>query len=288
MAEGVLPSAHKSEDLLMEEEDEAKVPLDTTSSLMTWVYENRGFIICIIILVLLLKWKLQDIKRRWFAAFMQMMTNQKTIKSDELKSEIFASIDSVVSNDPALRKVNAIKILEIGVGTGTNFEFYPKGTRLTVVDPNPHFKKYYNENRKKFPNIHSEDIIETTGEKIDMIPNNSMDVVVMTMVCCSVLKPEKIFKQILRVLTPGGKFYFYEHIREFDSKNHGTRRMFQTFLSKSGIWPFIFDNCRLDRDMVKALEGAGFSKVDAKRFYAPIDHFLWQLIKPSLRGFAQK
>ena len=33
-----------------------------------------------------------------------------------------------------------------------------------VVDPNPYFAKYYNENRKDFPNICSEELYVTTGK----------------------------------------------------------------------------------------------------------------------------
>lgn len=86
----------------------------------------------------------------------------------------------------------------------------------------------------------------------------------------------------------GGKFYFYEHISEFDIERHGTRRRIQEFLTATGIWPFIFDNCMLNRDMLADIQQAGFSKVQAQRFYSPIDHFVFQLVKPSLKGVAEK
>merc|ERR1712002_112740 len=178
-----------------------------------------------------------------------------------MKKDLFASLGSVVSHDPELQKVGAIKILEIGVGNGMNFAHYPEGTRLTVVDPNPHFEQYYNKNKKKFSNIHSEKFLLTTGEDMDMIPDSSIDVVVVTLVFCSVQDTEKILRNILRILTPGGKFYLYEHIKEFDTENHSTRLLIQNILTTTRIWPFLLDECCLDRDMLDSLKNAGFFKV---------------------------
>lgn len=47
---------------------------------------------------------------------------------------------------------------------GVNFAHYPNGSHLVVVDPNPNFKKYYEDNKKKFSDIQAEEIIVTTGE----------------------------------------------------------------------------------------------------------------------------
>lgn len=90
------------------------------------------------------------------------------------------------------------------------------------------------------------------------------------------------------LLFQGGKFYFYEHIAEFDLERHGIRRKMQGLLSVTGIWPFIFDGCQLNRDMLQDLQEAGFSKVEAQRFYGPFDGPVFQLVKPSLRGVAEK
>lgn len=55
---------------------------------------------------------------RWFAFAMHQFTKNKSIKLEEVKKDLFASLGSIVSHDPELRKNNAIKILEVGVGTG--------------------------------------------------------------------------------------------------------------------------------------------------------------------------
>ncbi|XP_069938060.1 thiol S-methyltransferase TMT1A [Cherax quadricarinatus] len=251
---------------------------------MSWLVT----VVCAVVVIWILKKYWSDFRRRYFAAFMNYFSQGVDTKVLEMKKDVFATLGSEVSHDPQLRKENAIKILEIGVGTGVNFEFYPDGTRLVVVDPNPHFKAYYDNNRKKFPNIHSEEFIITTAENMDMVPDSSIDVVVTTHVFCSVHNTKKMLQQILRVLAPGGKLYFYEHIREFDTERHSTRQKIQDFLTATGIWPYLFDGCELTRDMLEDIQEAGFTNVQALRFYCPMEHFIFQLVKPSLKGVAQK
>ena len=100
--------------------------------------------------------------------------------------------------------------------------------------------------------------------------------------------PSHLQSDILHSLLQGGRFYFYEHIAEFDTERHGTRRKIQDILTFLGIWQFIFDGCELNRDMLADIQQAGFSKVQAQRFYSPIDHPVFQLVKPSLKGVAEK
>lgn len=253
-----------------------------------WITSNMIYIILLFAVLWLLKTKLKDLRQRWFAFFLHQVTKKPSAKLEEVKKDIFASLGSIVSHDPELRKNKAIKILEIGVGTGLNFSHYPDGSDLVAVDPNPHFSKYYNDNRKKFPNIHSCEVINSTGEEMDMIPDNSVDAVVMTLVMCSAGDNKKMLQQILRVLVPGGKFYFMEHIREFDPEKHGLKQKLQDVLSVTGIWPFLFDGCYLNRDMLSLIEGTGFSKVTAERFYAPVPYAFLKVIEPHLKGVAEK
>ncbi|XP_069177228.1 thiol S-methyltransferase TMT1A-like isoform X2 [Procambarus clarkii] len=199
--------------------------------------------LCVVVVIWVLKKFWPDLRHRYFASFMNSLTQDSDAKVEEMKKDVFSKLSTVVSHDPELRKHNAIKILEIGVGT---------------------------------------------AENMDMVADNSIDVVVSTLVLCSVENINKIIQQILRVLAPGGKFYFYEHIKEFDTERHSTRQKIQVFLSSTGIWPFFFDGCYLTRDMLEAIQQAGFSKVQALRFYSPIDNFVFQLVKPSLKGVAEK
>ncbi|CAL4067237.1 unnamed protein product [Meganyctiphanes norvegica] len=269
-------------------------------SIAKFLGDNWFLIIIALIALYYFKKVFNDLRHRYFAWFMYIMTKEKSKKIEEMKGDHFSSLSSIVSNNPELRKENAIKILEIGVGTGTNFAHYPQNCRLVVVDPNPHFASYYNDNRTKFGNIHSEEIIVCGGEDMDMVESNSIDVVVMTLVLCSVTDVKQCLKQIIRVLTPGGKFFFIEHVRDFDSEKHGTRQKIQDFLTTFQIWPTLFDGCYLDRKTLEMVKDAGFSSVEGEHLYVPlgqlektglgpsIQNFIFQVVTPHAKGIATK
>ncbi|KAK7071124.1 Methyltransferase domain [Halocaridina rubra] len=228
------------------------------------------------------------IKNRYFAWLCNKCTNIKFEEYESLKRDLLKSLATLESHDPQLRIQKTIKILEVGVGAGANFKFYPVGCHLVAVDPNPHFEKYYNDKRANFPQIKSADIVVSTGEAMDMVESNSVDAVVMTLVLCSVRDVTKVISQIKRVLVPGGKFYFSEHILEFDTEKHAWRRRLQKFLTSTGIWPFIGDGCCLNRDPLPALRAVGFSDIQYKVFHGPVPVKLFAFLSPHLMGVATK
>ncbi|XP_064091061.1 thiol S-methyltransferase TMT1A-like [Macrobrachium nipponense] len=238
--------------------------------------------------VCLVAYKLH-LRKRWFAWLFNAGTGARFEKYDNMKREFFKPLSDMASHDPELREENSIKILEVGVGSGTNFEFFPDGCHLVAVDPNPFFGKYYDQNRSKFPNIKSTEIIVAKGENMDEVKNDSVDAVVMTLVLCSVSDVHQIIRQVRRVLAPGGKFYFIEHVKEWDSKNHWLRRRLQQFLTFTGFWPLVFDGCRLDSDPMPVMRAlGGFSEVKHEYFYAPVPGGVAKLVESHLRGVATK
>lgn len=259
---------------------------DGEKMMKSWFSDNLISIIIVLALFWLIKKIVFGTQRRWFSYVMHLCTKDEFVQLEEVKKDHFASLSTIVSHDPQLRKQKVIKILEIGVGTGVNFPHYPDGSHVVVVDPNPHFQSYFDANRKKFPNIHSEGIIVTTGDKMEMISDNSVDVVVMTLVLCSVDNIDEVLREILRVLAPGGKYYFMEHIAEFDLKKHWLRRKLQDAFS--WLWSFIFDGCRLNCDVLPNIQRAGFSSVDAQKYYAPVPSVIFDLERPNLKGIAVK
>lgn len=258
-------------------------------SLMTCLYSHLNTITYIFVVLWAIKKIIVATKNRWSAYVMHICTKDEFVQLEEVKKDHFKSLSTVISNEPELRKKNAIRILEIGPGTGVNFAHYPEGTHLVVIDPNPHYKDYYYDNINKFQHIHPEEFHVATGEDMSMVPDNSIDVVIVTLVLCTVKDVDKVLQEIKRVLAPGGKFYFMEHITEFDLDKHAFRRKLQhVFTHYIPVWPFIFDGCVLDRDPLPNIEKVGFSKVEAERYYAPVPNVLFDPEKPNLKGVATK
>ncbi|XP_068249230.1 thiol S-methyltransferase TMT1A-like [Palaemon carinicauda] len=231
----------------------------------------------------------RDLRKRIFVWVSNKSENiRDREKYEKFRMELVAPLKSLVSHDPELRKEKSIKILEIGVGCGDNFKYYPDGAHLVLVDPNPHFKQHFAKKLTDKFKINPQDIIVSTGEAMDVVPSESVDAVVVSLVLCSVADVSKVVHQVKRVLVPGGKFLFMEHVREWDTKKHRARRFMQSLLTITGIWPFLFVGCRLNRDPLPIIRGAGFSQVEAKYLYAPILYTLFKVGAPHVIGEATK
>ena len=88
------------------------------------------------------------------------------------------------------------------VFTGANFEFYPANSQLTVVEPNAFFEPLFYQNQSKHPDIKMEKFVLASAEDMKGVEDDSVDVVVSTLVLCSVRSLEKTLQEVHRVLAP--------------------------------------------------------------------------------------
>ncbi len=96
-------------------------------------------------------------------------------------------------------------ILEIGAGTGANFQFYPPLKKPSPVK----FRLKCSKWRKKKP------IYETCSNRRRnfAVSANSFDAAFATLVFCSIAKTENAFRELMRVVKPNGKIILLEHVR---------------------------------------------------------------------------
>ena len=106
-------------------------------------------------------------------------------------------------------KVEGNKILEVGVGTGKNFPFYPAGKDITAIDFSEKMLDRAREKAKKQD-------IEIALRQMDVqnlsFEDDTFDTIVSTFVFCSVPDPIKGLKEIKRVCKPNGKVLLLEHV----------------------------------------------------------------------------
>jgi len=163
----------------------------------------------------------------------------------------------------AANGADRVTAIEIGSGPFPMLDAYPRGTRLVCIDPSSEFNDKLNE---AWEGSHlkgnGELIIHNTfAEDLEGVIFDGMaDVVVTRMVNCSVADMDLSFKQICRILKPGGRYYFWDHIK---SENPFVVPI-QYLLTFLPVLAF-FSNCTLVRRPYERMSAAGFSDVQVQK-----------------------
>lgn len=107
-------------------------------------------------------------------------------------------------------RVKGKKILEVGVGTGKNFEYYPAGRDIIGIDLTRGMLDIAREKAR-----HQDREVYLREADVQALPffNQVFDTVIATFVFCSVPDPVKGFQEIKRVLKTGGQVLLLEHMR---------------------------------------------------------------------------
>ena len=146
-------------------------------------------------------------------------------------------------------------VVEIGPGSGINFRYFPDGKKITWIgiEPNESFHSMLTQKAKEFGITAS--LVSGDAENIPL-PDMSADAVICTLVLCSVTKPTRALMEMKRILKPGGKLYFIEHVAAPE----------KTFLRNvqdlfNPLNQFFADGCNCNRETWHDLQSVGFSDV---------------------------
>ena len=172
------------------------------------------------------------------------------------------------------------RVLELGAGTGLNLEHYTDAvTELVLAEPDPHMASRLRERLASEGSAAGRpSVIEAPAEDLPF-DDGSFDVVVATLVLCTVDDPARALAEVRRVLVEGGRFLYLEHVR---SPRPRLAR-WQDRLERP--WGFFAGGCHPNRATDEALAGAGFWIDSLERDRLPKAP---RIVRPLIRGVARR
>ena len=203
------------------------------------------------------------IKQKLFAWMMAHLADQYEAAMEPRKQKLFAGV--------------AGRVLELGPGAGPNLKYLSPDLDYLGLEPNVYMHSYLEQAAR---DRHLKISLETLTLEAAHFPDQSFDVVISTLVLCSVPNLQQTLREIYRVLKPGGRFLFVEHV----AAPEGTLlRHIQNGVRP--LWQWIGDGCQTNRETAVAIESIGFSKVDYEAFNGPVPI---AIVRPHIYGIATK
>jgi SAM-dependent methyltransferase len=149
------------------------------------------------------------------------------------------------------------RVVEIGAGAGANLRYLPTGTRVTAIEPST---AMHGRLRRRARRYGIELEIEPSPAETLPVEDAAVELVISSLVLCTVADPLAAVAEIRRVLRPGGRLVFIEHVI---ARRRGLLRCVQRLVRRP--WGAVFDGCDPCRDTERVLRAAGFSSVSLRR-----------------------
>lgn len=174
------------------------------------------------------------------------------------------------------------RVIEIGPGTGQSLAHYPHYPetvqRLVLAEPDRHMRARL---AGRVPAALT-DRVEIIDAPADRLPfdEGSFDAVVSSLVLCTVPDLEATLREIFRVLAPGGRLLFLEHVADDERPD---RLRWQARLEP--LWKRLAGGCHLTRRTDEAITAAGLQLEQLERASMRKAN---PLTRRSIRGVARK
>lgn len=169
-------------------------------------------------------------------------------KLSALKEKLFQDVQGIV--------------LELGPGTGVNFEYFPSNISWIGIEPNKTLQKILLVHPKRPRNAQ-------LIERIENVQSESIDTAVSSLVLCSVPELEKMLGEVKRVLKKGGAFLCVEHIAaERGTCLRAWQRIIRPFTRLFG------GGCEPDREILTAMHNTGFTHIQSSTHHLRLGNLI--------------
>ncbi len=151
-------------------------------------------------------------------------------------------------------------ILDVGCGTGANFEYFNKDANVIAVEPSPYMLEKALQKLPQKANITTYNLSVTDNQLEDIIKPKSLDYIVSTLVLCTIPDYKLALKKFHKWLKDDGQLIIIEHIHAKEKP----RRVIQNIINP--VWKVIGDGCNLNRDTDKVIKSMGFKPLTENYF----------------------
>jgi ubiquinone/menaquinone biosynthesis C-methylase UbiE len=158
------------------------------------------------------------------------------------------------------KSVHGPRVLEVGVGTGINLQYYPPDMQLTAIDLSP---KMLERARSRARQLGVEvDLREADAQALPF-EDASFDSVVATCVFCSVPDPILGLRELRRVLVPEGQLFLLEHVLSPRPVVRQLRRLMNPMVVR-------MMGANIDRETVDNVRSAGYEDLQVDDLWLEI------------------
>jgi SAM-dependent methyltransferase len=185
---------------------------------------------------------------------------QKQLPRAEFSDHMMARADAEGWADTRRELVGDLtgRVLEIGCGTGTMFQYYGRDARVDAIEPEEDFLGLAVGKAEPFKGA----IRAVAGDGMNLdFEDGTFDAVVFGLVLCSVPSVKRVLEEAFRVLKPAGRMRALEHVRSEEAVPG-----FLLDLSNPLWLRLNKQGCCWNRNPIRAIEAAGFHVDDVMRF----------------------
>jgi ubiquinone/menaquinone biosynthesis C-methylase UbiE len=171
------------------------------------------------------------------------------------------------------------RTIEVGAGTGRNLEHYPSEvSELVLTEPDRHMAKKLRQNLEKSERAQ---IVQASGERLPF-EEGSFDTAVATLVLCTAPDPRAVVDEVARILKPGGRFLFLEHVRAEDDERLAKRQD-----RAAPITNYLFCGCHPNRRTLATIEASPLEVERVERGELP-EKGSFEFERPMIVGVARR
>ncbi len=184
---------------------------------------------------------------------------------------------------PAMKQRNKVvpqaqgRVLEIGIGSGLNFQFYDSAKVDHLFGLDPSEEMWSIAQRQISLDTIPVAFLKAPAEQIPL-DDNTVDSIVITYTLCTIPNVSASLKEMKRVLKPDGHLLFCEHGAAPDE----SVLKWQNKLNP--VWKKFGGGCNLNRDIPGLIKSGGFNITKLETMYIPgpkiASYNYWGIAKP--------